>query len=45
MLLQPSSIKIIIRRDARFHEDLSAYKPDLAFIPSLAYEPFSSISY
>ena len=39
ILLQPHSHDIIIRRDVKFDENLLAYKPNLAGVPSLACEP------
>ena len=39
ILLQPHSHDIIIRRDAKFDENLLAYEPNLAGVPSLACEP------
>ena len=40
-LLQPNSIEIIIRRDVKFNENVSAYEPDLAYVLSSACEPNS----
>ena len=42
-LLQTHSHDIIIRRDLKFDENLLAYKPNLAGVPSLACEPDSGI--
>ena len=42
-LLQPHSHDIIIRRDVKFDENILAYEPNLAGVPSLAYEPDSVI--
>ena len=42
-LLQPHSHDIIIRRDVKFDENLLAYEPNLAGVPSLACEPDSAI--
>ena len=42
-LLQPHSHDIIIRRDVKFDENILAYKPNLAGVPSLACEPNSTI--
>ncbi len=41
-LLQPHSKNIIIRRDVKFHEDISACEPNLALVPSLACESSST---
>ena len=38
-LLQPHSHGIIIRRDVKFDENILAYEPNLAGVPSLACEP------
>ena len=43
ILLQPHSHDIIIRRDVKFDENLLACEPNLAGVPSLAYEPDSTI--
>ena len=40
-ILQPHSHDIIIRRDVKFDENLLAYEPNLAGVPSLACEPDS----
>ena len=41
-LLQPHSRDIIIRRDVKFDENLLACEPNLAGVPSLAYDPDST---
>ena len=38
-LLQPNSKGIIIRRDTQFNENILACEPNLAYVPSSAYEP------
>ena len=43
-LLQSHSHDIIIRRDVKFDENLLAYEPNLAGVPSLACEPDSTIA-
>jgi hypothetical protein len=40
--LQPHSNEIIIRRDVKFDENLLAYEPNSAFVPSSACEPSSA---
>ena len=42
-LLQPDSHDIIIRRDVKFDKNILACEPNLAGVPSLAYEPDSMI--
>ena len=42
-LLQPHSHDIIIKRDVKFDENLFACEPNLVSVPSLAYEPDSTI--
>ena len=42
-LLQPHSHDIIIRKDVKFDENFLAYDPNLAGVPSLAYELDSTI--
>ena len=42
-ILQPHSHDIVIRRDVKFDENLLAYEPNLAGVPSLAREPDSTI--
>ena len=42
-ILQPHSHDIIIRRYVKFDENLLAYEPNLAGVPSLACEPDSTI--
>ena len=42
-LLQPHSHDIIIRRDVKFDENLLACELNLEGVPSLAYEPDSTI--
>ena len=41
-ILQPHSHDIIIRRDAKFDENILACKPNLVGLPSLACEPDSA---
>ena len=43
ILLHQHSHDIIIRRDVKFDENLLAYEPNLAGVPSLACEPDSTI--
>ena len=43
IILQLHSHDIIIRRDVKFDENLLACEPNLAGVPSLAYEPDSAI--
>jgi hypothetical protein len=38
-LLQPNSKEIIIRRDVKFNENVSACEPDSAYVPSSTCEP------
>jgi hypothetical protein len=42
-LLQTHCNEIIIRRDVKFDENLLACKPNSTFVPSLAYEPNSTV--
>ena len=42
-LLQTHCKEIIIRRDVKFDENLLAYEPNSAFVPSLACEPNSTV--
>jgi hypothetical protein len=42
-LLQPHCNGIIIRRDVKFDENILAYKPNLAFVPSLDCDPNSTV--
>jgi hypothetical protein len=42
-LLQPHCNEIIIGRDVKFDENILAYEPNLAFVPSLACKPISAI--
>ena len=42
-LLQPHSHDIIIRRDVKFDENLLAWEPNLEFVPSMSYEPNSTL--
>jgi hypothetical protein len=42
IILQPHSNKIIIRRDFNFDENLLAYQPSLAFVPSSTCKPYST---
>ena len=38
-ILQPNSIEIIIRRDVKFNENILAYEPGLAYVPSSVRDP------
>ena len=38
-LLQPNSKRIIIRRGVKFNENVFAYEPDSAYVPSSECEP------
>jgi hypothetical protein len=42
-LIQPHYNEIIIRRNVKFDEGLSAYNPNLAIVPSSGYDPSSTI--
>jgi hypothetical protein len=43
ILIQPHCNEIILRRDVKFEENLLAYEPNSAVVPSSAYEPSSAV--